>query len=623
MLRNRYVLAADVLLLAAAAFGAFALRFDWFAARYRAELVPFVVMAVVIKTNVYYWLGMYRRYWAYASVRDLMALVCACTAASVAVAIAVAIALLIGYLNEFSRSVLMIDWALTLLATGGLRFSVRLIRESRMASPSSVPGTAKQRRILVAGAGDAGGMVTREMQKNPHLGMLPLGFMDDDRAKIGKRIYGLPVFGGLADLSDIVNRERVDEVVIAMPKAPGPIVRRIAEDCLKVGVTSRTVPGVYELLDGRISVSRLRDIEIADLLRRRVISGADGITDYLTGRSVLVTGAGGSIGSELCRQVARAGPSSLVLLGHGENSIYDVHAQLAAAFPHVALSAIICDVRDRERIESVFTRVRPDVVFHAAAHKHVPLMEANPEEAVSNNVIGTRNVADAALKCGTQRFVLISTDKAVAPSSVMGASKRVAEAVVRARAERHGRALVVVRFGNVLGSRGSVVPVFKAQIERGGPISITHPDMMRFFMTIPEAVDLVLHAGGLGRGGELFVLNMGQPVKIVDLANDLIGLSGLSATEIPIVFTGLRPGEKLEERLWEPDADVAPTSHPDILRVTEPDQANSAVIEQILRELEEAVGRQDPMAVTDVLARWLPTFAPFSDPRLLSARHPA
>jgi FlaA1/EpsC-like NDP-sugar epimerase len=620
-MRNRYVLGADIPLIAAAAFGAFVLRFDWFAWHYRAELVPFVLLTVLVKVPVFYFFGMYQRYWAFASVKDMVALAVTVSGASVAVAMCLSLALLSGRIAEFSRSVLLIDWTLTLLATGALRMSVRIARDSRMASRSPAP-TGASRAILVVGAGEAGAIVVREMQKNPHLGMVPMGFLDDDRTKVGKRIYGLPVFGPLASLSEIVRREDADEVLIAMPKAPGSVVRAIAQDCQKLNIQSRTVPGVFELLDRQISISRLRHVDIADLLRRRVVVGADGNSAYLAGRTVAVTGAGGSIGLELCRQVAHAGPDLLVLLGHGENSIYEAQAQLTAAFPLVRILPVICDVRDADRLTHVFERLRPSVVFHAAAHKHVPLMEENPEEAVSNNVIGTRNVVDAALHAGTQRLVLISTDKAVSPTSIMGASKRVAEDIVRSAAMTHGRAFVVVRFGNVLGSRGSVVPLFKQQIERGGPLSVTHPDMKRFFMTIPEAVALVLHAGGLGRRGELFVLNMGKPVRIVDLAHDLITLSGFSPSDVPIVFTGLRPGEKLEESLWEDDAVVSETSHPDVLQVLEPSNAGGDLLATVTA-LEAAARSSDRLQLESALVQWIPTFAPMPDRRSFAPVHPA
>jgi FlaA1/EpsC-like NDP-sugar epimerase len=356
-------------------------------------------------------------------------------------------------------------------------------------------------------------------------------------------------------------------------------------------------------------VLAIRQIEISDLLRRAGHARVNAST-YVAGRTVLITGAGGSIGFELCRQVAHARPAFLVLLGHGENSIFDAQVELRELFPDLKVIPVIADIRDQRRMRQVFERLRPAIVFHAAAHKHVPLMEENPEEAVTNNIIGTHNVLEAAMEFGTERFVLISSDKAVSPSSVMGASKRVAEMLVRDAARRTSRAYVVVRFGNVLGSRGSVVPYFKRQIERGGPVTLTHPEMKRFFMTIPEAVHLVLEAGGMGRGGELFVLKMGEPVRIVDLAEDLIKLSGLTLEEVPIVYTGIRTGEKLEEALWEQGAATESTSHPDVLRVIEPDNTSGSKIPELLRAFATAAEQGDYLQIQVMLVHQIPTFAP-------------
>jgi FlaA1/EpsC-like NDP-sugar epimerase len=357
-------------------------------------------------------------------------------------------------------------------------------------------------------------------------------------------------------------------------------------------------------------VSRLRQVDITDLLRRRAVDTGSDASRYVQGRTVMVTGGGGSIGFELCRQVAHSRPRCLALFGHGENSIFEAQGRLRELFPDLRIEAVIGDIRDRTRVFRVFDQIRPEIVFHAAAHKHVPLMEANPEEAVSNNVLGTKNVVDAALTVGTARFVLISTDKAVSPSSLMGAAKRVAEAIVRDAASRTSQPFVVVRFGNVLGSRGSVVPAFKRQIEAGGPLTITHPEMKRFFMTIPEAVHLVLQAGGMGRGGELFVLNMGEPLRIVQLAEDLIRLSGLTPHEVPITFTGLRPGEKLEESLWEDGAIVQDTENPEVLQVTEAQGADSERLAALVETLAAAAADGDREMIGVALSALIPTFQP-------------
>jgi FlaA1/EpsC-like NDP-sugar epimerase len=607
-MRNRYVLLADMPIVALAALGAFVLRFDWFFARFQHEFFWYVAAALIVKPVVFYAFGMYSRYWRYVSIADLVALTVAVSVSSILMALLVGGALLTGTIEQFARSVILIDWLLTLVATGGARAAVRIIGESRVkgsAAPSA--GAARPRRILVVGAGDAGAMVVREMQRNVQLGMLPIGFVDDDETKIGKRIYGLPVLGAVAALGDVVGAHQIDVVTIAMPSAPGPVVRGIVETCRRLAVPSRTMPGVYELLDGNVSVSRFRNVEIVDLLRRSQVDLKQTAGSYVTGRTVLVTGGGGSIGLELCRQVAYRNPSTLVLLGHGENSLFDAQQHLKHVFPNVKLRLVVADIRDERRLNRVFASLKPQVIFHAAAHKHVPLMEENPEEAISNNVLGTDIVVRAALAVGVERFVMISTDKAVSPTSVMGASKRIAEAIVQKAAREFSRSFVVVRFGNVLGSRGSVVPIFKEQIERGGPVTITHPDMRRFFMTIPEAVHLVLQAGGMGKGGELFVLRMGEQIPIVDLVHDLIRLSGLDVKDIPIVYTGVRAGEKLEESLWEDAATVLPTYHPDVLQVSEPD-VWAAEPGTLLAELAAAVHQGDVAAIAAVVRRSLSTF---------------
>jgi FlaA1/EpsC-like NDP-sugar epimerase len=425
---------------------------------------------------------------------------------------------------------------------------------------------------------------------------------------------GVPVLGDTGAIDQVLRTQPVNEVIIAMPTAPGTALRRIADRAREAGVASRTMPGVFELLDGAVSVSRLRQIEITDLLRRAPVAVERLPDEYLAGRVVLVTGAGGSIGMELCRQAARANPQTIVLLGHGENSIFDAELDLRRTYPRMALRPVIGDIRDERRMDEVFRRWRPSVVFHAAAHKHVPLMEDNPEEAITNNIFGTSTLVRAALAHGTERFVLISTDKAVAPTSIMGASKRIAEDIVAEAARRSRRPFVAVRFGNVLGSRGSAVPHFKRQIELGGPVTVTHPEMRRFFMTIPEAVHLVLQAGGMGTGGEVFVLDMGEPIRIVDLARDVIKLSGCSLDEIPIVYTGIRPGEKLTEVLWEPDAVVRPTGHPEILRVEE--RPGASDIDRLLADFARAGSKRT--AIEDALRRWVDTYTPL--PRLPAAQ---
>ena len=612
-MKNRYVLLAELPLIVIAAIGAFTARFDWEFYRHRPEFVVFVLAALVLKPVVFWLFGMYRRYWRYASIHDLGVIALAVSGASLVMGVFVTLAH--GpIIAEFSRVVLVNDWVLTLVTAGGLRLAIRAFNESGLQARKGQAGSV--RRILIVGAGEAGTMVAREMRRNPQLGMEAVGFLDDDPGKVGKHIAGLRVLGDTRALPHTVRGQRIDNVIIAMPSARGPVVRAILEACNQVGVKSQAIPGVYELLDGIATVNRLRNVDIADLLRRSPVGAHDNTAAFVKDRVVLITGGGGSIGYELARQVANALPAHLVLLGHGENSIFEAAARLRRSFPAIQLSTVIADIRDDRRLALVFDRFRPAIVFHAAAHKHVPLMEENPEEAVTNNVIGTRNVVNQALRTDAERLVLISTDKAVSPTSLMGATKRIAEMIVREAAERSGRAFVAVRFGNVLGSRGSVVNTFKEQIEQGGPVTVTHPDMTRFFMTIPEAVHLVLEASGQGKGGELFVLDMGEPVKIVHLAEDLIKLSGLREDEVPIVFTGVRTGEKLEEALFDAGMQTQPTSHPEVLRVVGAETCTTTDLQGLLWQLDEAARRGDRAAIELLLGQTIPGFV--SPSRLLS-----
>ena len=607
-MRNRYVLLADLFLIPAAVFLAFTLRFDLGFVDEHPEFVPFLIAALLVKPVLYYAFGLYYRVWRYASMNDMLLVLLAVSCASVALAIVSGTAVYLGYLSSgLSRAVIAMDWMLSLLAVAGVRVAVRAIGETR-GRPRA--GSRDVKRVLVVGAGEAGAIVVREMQRNPQLELEPFGFLDDDKRKTGKRIHGVLIMGDTGSLEKIAKLGNVEDVVIAMPKASGATVRGLAERCQALGLRCRTIPGIFELLDDQVSINRLRTIDIADLLRRSEVDLAHGADQYLHGRTVLITGAGGSIGSELCRQVARARPRRLLLLGHGENSIFDAQSEIQRAFPGITVVPVIADIRDRNRLTRVMGEWRPDIVLHAAAHKHVPLMEDNPQEAISNNVLGTRNVVETALAQNVERLVMISTDKAVAPSNLMGASKRMAEMIVRDAARRAGKAYMVVRFGNVLGSRGSVVPIFKRQIEAGGPITITHPEMRRFFMTIPEAVHLVLQAGGMGAGGELFVLNMGEPVKIVDLAQDLVRLSGCQPGDIAISFTGLRPGEKLDEQLWETGSVVTPVEGVDLRRIIEPDDPSSATLQRTVEKLERAVADDDYLEIAAALASCIGTFVP-------------
>ena len=461
---------------------------------------------------------------------------------------------------------------------------------------------------MIVGAGDAGALVVREMQKNPQLRLTPICFLDDDPDKQKQQIHGVPVAGTINDLARTVTARRIQEVIIAIPSAPGSVIRQVAEISRQRGIPFRTMPGIYELIGGKVNVSRLREVEISDLLRREPTHIDDSqVGASIGGRRVLVTGAGGSIGREITRQVARWRPDSLILLGHGENSIFETLLEIEENFPQLPVYPVIADVRDVDRLNVVFEDHRPQVVFHTAAHKHVPLMEINVEEAISNNIQGTRNLVEVSLNYGVERMVLVSTDKAIRPSSVYGATKRIAEMLVLDAAQRSGMYFSVVRFGNVLGSRGSVVPLFKRQIAQGGPITITHPDMRRYFMTIPEAVHLVLQASSMGHGGEVFVLNMGEQVRILDLAEDLVRLSGLEpGKDIDIVFTGIRPGEKLSEELWDSWAHYEPTAHPDIVLLSDEELLTGTELQDTVEELVHLARDGDEEAVIRILGGCIP-----------------
>jgi FlaA1/EpsC-like NDP-sugar epimerase len=607
LLRSRLLLLIDLLLIVVSALGSFALRTDLgpLFIYYLPAAYWLIGVSIVIKPIVYHGFGLYRRLWVYASVRELLVIVLSVFTASTIVSLILTTLRAVQLLPNFPRSTLPIDFLLSLILVGGSRFSLRVLSDVQQTSSANRKGS---RRALIVGAGEAGALVVRETQKNANLHLTPVCFLDDNPAKHKLQIHGVPVVGTLNDLARTVLTRRINEVIIAIPSAPGRVIRQVADVCRERGIPFRTMPGIYELIGGKVNVSRLREVEITDLLRREPTRiNEERIDASLCGHRVLVTGAGGSIGRELCRQIARWQPGSLVLLGHGENSIVETLLEIQDSFPTLPLQPVIADVRDIDRLQDVFNELRPEVVFHTAAHKHVPLMEVNVEDAVSNNVLGTRNVVDVSLRNGVERLVMISTDKAIRPSSVYGATKRLSEMLVLDAARRSGLAYSVVRFGNVLGSRGSVVPLFKRQIASGGPVTITHPEMRRFFMTIPEAVHLVLQASSMGKGGEVFVLKMGEQVRIQDLAEDLIRLSGLEpGKDIEIIYTGIRQGEKLSEELWDKWAHYEPTSHPDILLLSDEDILTGPPLLQIVDDLTERAKQGDADAVVKILDECIP-----------------
>ncbi|MGH1089339.1 polysaccharide biosynthesis protein [Bacillus mycoides] len=484
---------------------------------------------------------LYNKAWEYASIGELKQIFKAITLSILVTAIVQQI-----INHDIYVRILAIAWMLHLLLIGGSRFVWRMFRDTYITKATD------KKRTLIIGAGSAGTMVVRQLQHNKEADLYPVAFVDDDRNKQKLEIYNVPVVGTTTHIQEIVEDNDIEHIIIAIPSLSRIQINEIFEKCRKTKAKTQIVPMLEDLLDGTVSVNEFRDVQVEDLLGREPIQLDDaGIGEKITGKTILVTGAGGSIGSEICRQVMKYKPAKIVLLGHGENSIYNIEMEMRVTYKDaVEITTEIADVQDRNKIFEIMEKHHPYIVYHAAAHKHVPLMERNPEEAVKNNIFGTKNVAEAADTFKVNTFVMVSTDKAVNPTNVMGATKRFAEMLVQHMASvSTGTRFVAVRFGNVLGSRGSVIPLFKKQIQKGGPVTVTHPDMIRYFMTIPEASRLVIQAGTLARGGELFVLDMGEPVKIVDLAKNLITLSGYSIEEIGIEFTGLRPGEKMYEEL--------------------------------------------------------------------------
>ena len=491
-----------------------------------------------------YFFNLYWRDWEYASVYEVITVV-KCVSATVIVSTISGIAF---FDTKVTWQFLIVCWLLLVISIGGVRLSMRVFRE--FFADSSVMENAKP--TLIVGAGAAGTLLVRQMLMHPAMRMDPIAFVDDDPEKLRKDIYGVRILGAIKDIERIVDTMGITKVVIAMPSLPIKKLNEVYDVARKTGAECVILPNIDDVMSGNLHVQQLRNVEIEDLLGREPVHlDQTMIEKQLRGKKILVTGAGGSIGSEICRQVAKFKPKEIVILGHGENSIYQLNMELVGKYSqHFTITPVIADVQDRKRIFEVMDKYKPDVVYHAAAHKHVPLMELNPREAVKNNILGTRNVAEAASHARVKAFVMVSTDKAVNPPNIMGATKRLCEMIVQDMATRSEYTkFVAVRFGNVLGSRGSVIPLFKKQIAEGGPITVTHPDIVRYFMTIPEAAQLVIQAGALARGGEIFVLDMGQPVKIVDLAKNLIRLSGFDEGDIEIKFTGLRPGEKMYEEL--------------------------------------------------------------------------
>jgi FlaA1/EpsC-like NDP-sugar epimerase len=594
-------IAADALLIAAAWYLAFQLRFDGNLPRpYQRLFDRTLFVVVVVELVVFVAFGFYNRWWRYVSTRDMWALARGVTVASLVVLPAV------YFWNPVPGfrvpvGVMVVDWIILLGLVTGSRLLARTIVERP--APGAIVSHGKE--VVVVGAGDAGQLVIRELQKNRVLGSTPIGIVDDDPRKRNLRVQGVRVLGTTSDLPRLLREHRPDELIIAIPSASGEERKRIVEIARDEGIPVKTVPGLYELISDRLA-GQIRPVEVEDVLGREPVDvDIAAVAGYLAGETVLITGAGGSIGSELCRQIARVGPKRMILVDQAETPMFEIERELVSERGFSAAIPVLADVGNRTRMRQVFERYKPGVVFHAAAYKHVPLMEANPVESVRNNVLATKIVADVAVEFGASRFVLISTDKALNPRAVYGQCKALCEWVIEAYGHRSdiSTRFVAVRFGNVLGSAGSVITIFRRQIARGGPVTVTHPEMTRYFMTIPEAVSLVAQAGAIGGRGEIFVLDMGEPVKIMDLANNMIRLSGREpGRDIAIEITGARAGEKLHEELWGEGEEIAETPHPQIRRARRP-PVEAAWLDGELVELEQLVEDGDTLGLVSRLSQ--------------------
>ena len=603
--RRAWQLLADAGLIALAWWLAFWLRFDkGVPPPYHRLMMDTILVVIAIKLAVFIVFGFYNRWWRYVSTRDMWG-------AARGVTVACLVTDLVVYFAHpvkgfpLPRSVAVIDWLLLLAFVAG----TRLIARSMIERPGAASLIARGKEVIVVGAGDAAQLVIREMLKAPALGYTPIGLIDDDPRKKNLRLHGIRVLGTTHDLRRILRDNPPDEVLIAIPSASGGTRQRVVEIAQDAGVPVKTLPGLYELISGDLNLTgQIRPVQVEDVLGREPVEvDVRSIAQYLAGETVLVSGSGGSIGAELCRQIARVEPTRLILVEQSESGLFDIERELVDERGFSAVAPVLGDCGDRAKMSQVFERYRPTVVFHAAAYKHVALLEANPLEAVRNNTLATRVLADVAVEYGARRFVLVSTDKAANPKNLLGQSKALCEWIVEAYGHREEikTRFVAVRFGNVLNSSGSVIPIFRRQIAKGGPVTVTHPEMTRFFMTIPEAVSLIVQAGAIGGRGQVYVLDMGEPVKILDVARNMIRLSGKAREgEIPITFVGVRPGEKLHEELWTEGETVGPTSHPKILRAARP-PIDVEWLDHELEELGRMVSRGETLDVVSKLAAML------------------
>ena len=602
--RTAFLLCADIAAVCLASFLGLYIRFDMTISKipveYSKAVLNFLPWYILVALAVFFLFRMYSTMWSVAGIKDVVHILETCGLVSLA-----QISGMVLLENRVPRSYFAISFVTLCACEVLVRLSYRII-----VTMYPLTANAGSKRIMIVGAGTSGSVILKEMTTSRCVEGTVVCFVDDDKNKQGKFLNGVPIAGNRIDIPRLVKEYRVDEIYIAIPSSSAKQRKEIIEICRETSCAIKTLPGIYQLLNGEVSISKLRRVEIEDLLGRDPIKvNLDEIMDYVSGKVVLVTGGGGSIGSELCRQIAAHTPKQLIIFDIYENNAYDIQQELKEKYPELNLEVLIGSVRNTHRMESIFETYRPEIVYHAAAHKHVPLMEESPNEAIKNNVFGTYKTAKAADKYGTKRFVLISTDKAVNPTNIMGASKRMCEMVIQMMNSRSKTDFVAVRFGNVLGSNGSVIPLFKKQIEQGGPVTVTHPDIIRYFMTIPEAVSLVLQAGAYAKGGEIFILDMGEPVKILDLAKNLIRLSGFKPGEdIQIVFTGLRPGEKLYEELLMSEEGMQDTPNK-LIHIGKPIEFNMEQYEQQLHALYQ-IANMDTDTIRDEVKKIVPTYHP-------------
>jgi len=582
---------SDVLIFALSIFISYLFRFEFSLSPFYIQQIKTILLWIIpLKIIVFLFSGIYRGMWRYTSIRDFWLLARACLLSTLLI---LAVILYMSGFKGYSRSIFLMDGVFTFLLVGGKLMAIRSYY-SGFANPKireELFPKVTYKNVLIIGAGDAGEKILREIFENNQLHYKVIGFIDDDPQKKGRSIHGIPVLGNLEKITSILEKEDVKEILIAIPSANGDQIRNIVETCKDCDVSYKILPGIGELIDGRVSIKILRDISYEDLLGRPPVQlDNTGIHGYLNGKTVLITGCGGSIGSELCRQVIKYQPNYLVLLDASEMNLFNIQMELQNEYSFHKCEAILGQVQNELLMEDIFKKYKPQIVFHAAAYKHVPMMEKNPWEAVFNNIIGSRIAMEMSIKYQVERFVLISTDKAVRPSNVMGTSKRVTELIMQSL-QGNSTLLMAVRFGNVIGSSGSVIPVFRRQIEKGGPVTVTHPEVNRYFMTIPESTQLVLQAAAMGKGGEIFILKMGTPVKIADMARDLIRLSGKEPdVDIKIIYTGLRDGEKLYEELITEGEDILSTGHEKIMVLRSNDHANGLNhLQSIRQKLDEDI----------------------------------